>query len=624
MAIAYKGFHIYLVDPNTEEQLAFMGDIVVTFTSATSYFTYPSTSNFQNIIDACTSHGVQTNDVLASAGEHPNPAMILYIENLRKVFPATVLIPRNTTYSSCKIKLVNGNGAYLLSTTAIGIGDLTNLNWYIYDRDGNRLTNSSFTWECLNGFSNCTFFGQDGFDGTLKSDKPIWGWKLVTSYGPDYWILDTATAPTTSANDYAKFIDWLNNATPLVPPDPYEPGGYSGPGGGGGTFDGTVDTITIPPAPSFSFADTGFTRIYNPSLQDLKNLANYMWTDTNFLQTLINHAKQLLENPMESIISLSVVPVPVPQGAPETVKVMFIPITGVTMPPATAQFIDVDCGSLFIDEYYGSALDYNPYTQISLFLPFIGHVELNVDEVMNKTLSIVYRVDIVSGLCVAMVSADGTVLYQFSGHCAINMPITSADFSAYIGACIDAVALVAGAIGSAGAGVGAAAEASTAATVQQTGGAAAGAAGAAEATSEALVPVSAGEQALSRVVGGFWSPPEPHVGAIPAMFTEAQKKFIKNSVGIVMSSKIGVQHSGGFSGNSGVLGVRRPYVIITRPRMCNPEEYGTYNGRPCMMYVGLGSCTGYTEVQEIQLTGFNATNPELAEISSLLKGGVIF
>lgn len=394
--------------------------------------------------------------------------------------------------------------------------------------------------------------------------------------------------------------------------DPYAPGGNSGPGGGTDTdFDITGDTILDSPLPTFSFADSGFARIYNPDLSQLQRLANYLWTDTTFLQTIVNHAKQLLEDPIESIITLNRLPIAVPNGEAEVVKVLYIP-TNTSMPPVTNQFVDVDCGTLQIKHEYDSALDYNPYTDISLVLPFIGVVQLDPDEVMDKTLSLTYRVDVVSGMCVAKVAVDGCVLYQYSGNCAISMPFNSADFSNYISAMVTAAKSIAGV-------------------------AAAGAAGAMAAAAEGTNAVKA---IVAKATSGepeskgpsLPKPSNKSTNVIKETFGEgglgegtlkAAKKGVANTVSAVVSSKRTIEHAGHFSGNSGFLGVRRPYAIIKRPRMCNPNEYGRFNGRPCMMYLYLGNLSGYTEVQEIHLTGIVATNDELIEIENLLKSGVI-
>ena len=393
--------------------------------------------------------------------------------------------------------------------------------------------------------------------------------------------------------------------------DPYAPGGTSGPGGGTDTdFDITGDTIIDSPLPTFSFANSGFARIYNPDLSQLQRLANYLWTDTNFLQTIVNHAKQLLEDPIESIITLNRLPISVPNGTAEVVKVLFIP-TNTSMPPVTNQFVDVDCGTVQIKHEYDSALDYNPYTDISLVLPFIGVVQLDPDEVMDKTLSLTYRVDVVSGMCVAKVAVDGCVLYQYSGNCAISMPFNSADFSNYISAMVTAAKSIAGVAAAGATGAMAAAAEGTGAVKAAVSGAVSGGL---ESAGPSLSNSSNSTNMFKETFGK---------GGIGEGTLKAAKKGVANTVGAVVSSKRTIEHAGHFSGNSGFLGVRRPYAIIKRPKMCNPDEYGRFNGRPCMMYLYLGNLSGYTEVQEIHLTGIMATNDELIEIEHLLKSGVI-
>lgn len=398
--------------------------------------------------------------------------------------------------------------------------------------------------------------------------------------------------------------------------DPYAEGGHSEAGGGGGTFDLESDVVGVPSLPGMSFAATGFTRIYNPTLSELNSLANYLWTDTTFLDTVINHLKQLLENPMDAIISLALLPCPIPNGSPEAVKVMFIN-TGVTMAPAASQFVEVDCGTYTLQEFYGSALDYNPYTKVHCYLPYIGQVTLDADEVMGKTIHVRYRIDIVTGMCAALISVnqstglDETVLYQFSGHCSINMPINSADFSGYIGAAMTAGKMVAGVVAGASGNIPLAAELIGAPAPHSS-------------TSETTEKTTERNPKTGRQITSGTSTRTTTRNTPGASFGEMSRKAAANTVGAVMGSKLTVEHAGGFTGNSGYLAVRRPYLIIERPRMCNPEEYGKYNGRPSMIYMNLGDCSGYTEVQSIQFEGVTATNPELAELSELLKSGVLF
>lgn len=392
--------------------------------------------------------------------------------------------------------------------------------------------------------------------------------------------------------------------------DPYEDFPHTEEDTGEVDPDPEDDDIEEADLPTMSFATAGFCRIYRPSFAQVSALASYMWTDQNFLQTVINHLKQILENPIDAIISLSIVPCVPNVLADEEVKVMYVP-TGVYMPPVQRQFVEIDCGSYTLKEMYGSALDYNPYTSVQLYLPYVGIVQLDTDEVMGKTLSIGYRIDVVTGVCCAYVKAAGDVLYQFSGHCSIQQPITSADFSGYINAALAAGKLVAS-IAAAGAGAPAVAATLAGAPTPSIYG------------SESKTVETERNPNTGRQITVGTRKRESQTYNPGASFGEVATRGVSNTVGAVMNSKTIVQHSGGFSGNSGFMAaVRRPYLIVTRPRIANPENYGKYNGRPSMIYLNLGDCTGFTQVQSIQLTGIDATNPELSEIATLLNSGVI-
>lgn len=401
------------------------------------------------------------------------------------------------------------------------------------------------------------------------------------------------------------------------PDNPFEPIVPSGPDIPGGKFDDQSDIIGDSDLPSLSASDTGFTRIYIPTLSQVQDLARYLWTDETVVETIWNKIKQFFENPMEAIIGFNLVPVPVPSSGTKSFALMYID-TGVDMDTAANQFVDVDCGTFKLEYYYGSALDYSPYTKVSCFLPYIGMVQLNTDEVMNRTLQIKYRVDIVSGSCVAKILVDGNCIYQYSGHCAITIPISASDFTSYVSAAISVAKLAVGAaVGGAGGALSALAGAPTAS--QQT---------------NQVITQTQTETAHYNAEGAFTGASitnRTQTRESPKNQSSTESSFagltpanISNTVGEIMGSKPHVQHSGSFSGNSGYLGVRRPFLILERPNLCLPENYQQLNGFPAMITMLLGECSGYTRVQQVELTGLPATNPEQAEILELLKSGVIF
>lgn len=461
------------------------------------------------------------------------------------------------------------------------------------------------TYEVADGIATRKYTG-NGIFGSYSplSDSNLGAMAFVTTY--------SGNASTESLSDYTKYknavVDWSTYhneltiwtddftsgwssyfnfvfGTHYAPPDagipdnPYDPLDPSGEGGGGGTFDDSSDPIIDSSIPTLSMADTGFTRIYNPTLSQVNQLAEYMWKTDNIFETLWNKLKQVFENPMDVMIAFNIVPVPVPDGGTKDFTIMYIP-TGIPLTAAASQFVDVDCGTVDLTGFYGSALDYSPYTKVHCYLPYIGTVSLDTDEVMNNTLQVKYRVDIVSGGCVAKILVSGNVLYQYSGHCSISVPFTASDFSQYVNAMLKVASVATGFI---------------------TGGAAGGA-----------LSMGASQSQVDKAEEGQIS-----YGALIA-------QNVTNTVQSVTGSKPIAQHAGTFNGNTGYLGVRYPYLIIEVPRQCLPSTYQSMNGYPSMISLPLGDCSGYTVVQQVQLTGVPATEQEHEEILKLLKGGVIF
>lgn len=332
--------------------------------------------------------------------------------------------------------------------------------------------------------------------------------------------------------------------------DPYGPGGGSGTGGGTGNFDGTSEDINIPNLPTLSAVDTGFISLFNPTAGELKNLANYLWGDVFDISTW----KKIFANPMDAILGLSIVPVNVPSSGSSAVTIGNIS-TGVSMTKASSQYVSVDCGTINVNEYWGAYLDYSPYTQAEIYLPFIGIHPLTIDDIMGKPVHVVYHIDILSGACCAYVKCGGSVLYSFVGQCSCSIPITANDWTNVINGALS----IAGAIG-------------------------------------------------SMVASGGATAPM----AISSMASTA-----------VNSLKPNVEKSGSMGGMGGMLGVQKPYIILTRPKQALPAKQNMFTGYPSYITKKLSDCSGYTEVESIHLENVPATDNELTEITDLLKSGVI-
>ena len=79
-------------------------------------------------------------------------------------------------------------------------------------------------------------------------------------------------------------------------------------------------------------------------------------------------------------------------------------------------FISANCGNNF--------LDYAPYTEIKLYIPYCGMVELPPNLFINSTVSVDMIIDIISGSCKGMVMCNNTFYTSISGSLMCSLPLS--------------------------------------------------------------------------------------------------------------------------------------------------------------------------------------------------------
>lgn len=292
--------------------------------------------------------------------------------------------------------------------------------------------------------------------------------------------------------------------------------------------------------------------VYNPSQSQLNSLGSWLWS-SNFVDQLL----KLFNDPMQAIIGLHKIFATPPTSGTGTIKVGYLD-SGVGSNLVSAQYTEVDCGTVKIDEYFKNALDYLK-TDIYLYLPFVGIVPLNVEDVTRASINVKYKIDVLTGACLATVNVTrdangGGQLYVYTGNCAVQYPLSS---GSYMG-------IVAGVLGIAG-GV---------ASTMLSGG--------------ALLPMALGAGASA-----------------------------------MGNMKTKVEHSGSLSGNSGAMGIKKPYLIIRRPQTKIADNFKLLAGESQNEYGVLNSYTGQTRVKYVHLENIPATDSELTQIEELLKSGVL-
>ena len=523
---------------------------------------------------------------------------------------------------SSKGSVGSGSARYPYTTKAYLIfGYNVNASRYGLYLYADRVAGSSSSWACgffLDGVSNYSE-NANVFPAPITIESYL---QTVSSFGKYSYINllpngyaqaggignDSNGMEISGINTVAlePFIISAYEDFPDVPPedtDPYAPGGTSGPSSGSGTFDLTSDTISIPNLPTLSATNAGLVTVYVPNATQLNSFASLLFGRT-FLDAFLNAITTLFVDPLEAVIGLSIVPVAPTLATARQVSVAFIGLTSddgpLMMQPAATQYVEVDCGTIFIDEFSGSALDYSPYSKFHIYLPYIGTRELSTDEIRNKHLHVVYHVDIVSGSCVALLEVEGSVLYQFAGNCATPIPINGRDFSRMVTAGIQLAASFVGA--TAGAGVGAVA---------------AGNIG----KPDDYISTDSSFNTLIKTL-------DSDEGVTPSANKAAGGKvdaehLVSSTAGVVAGMKSHIQHASGIGGSAGMLGVQKPYLIAEIPRQSLAADYNKFVGYPSNITSLLGDLTGFTQIEMIHLKGIPCTETELAEIDKMLRNGVI-
>lgn len=209
------------------------------------------------------------------------------------------------------------------------------------------------------------------------------------------------------------------------------------------TGDGETPSAVLP---------TGSTQalyaVYNPSQSEVNDFGAWLW-DSNFFEQL----KKLFNDPMQSIIGLhKIFATPATSGR-GNIYVGYLD-SGVASNLVSNQYTEVDCGTVALYEYFGNALDYQA-TDVYLYLPFVGIVPLNVDDVTRAEINVKYKVDVLTGACLASVyvtrDAAGGQLYTYAGNCGVQYPLSSGSYMGIVASIAGIVGGVVGTIATGGA-----------------------------------------------------------------------------------------------------------------------------------------------------------------------------
>ena len=162
------------------------------------------------------------------------------------------------------------------------------------------------------------------------------------------------------------------------------------------------------------------TTTFKMTKDRLQQLGRFLWGSNIF-----DNFSLICNNPIENIISCKSIPLSL-DGSTQKIILGNVD-TGVNGDKVSNNFAKQNIGSIAITEKYHNFLDYAPYTNVIIYLPYVGFKELDTNLVMGKTLSISYTVDIITGGCLCQITSNNVKLYEFNGNLGIDIPITASN-----------------------------------------------------------------------------------------------------------------------------------------------------------------------------------------------------
>ena len=337
----------------------------------------------------------------------------------------------------------------------------------------------------------------------------------------------------------------------------------------------------------------GFIQVYNPTPSEFIAFGRWLWV--TYADATID---KIWNNPFDGVIGAHELYATPSKDGYSTIRSGFLD-SGISSIIVRQRYTQINCGSIVIPEYWGNYLDYSPYSQAYIYLPFIGIMAVDVDDIVGHAVNVLYHVDSYTGSCIAQITCARTgysnTLYQFSGDCSVEIPMAGGSQAAIKAAMIGANAYQNAANISAGmsllGGIGS---------------------GLASGIGSALGgnPIGGIAHGIGQAIGGITS------AVSQRAYGEAQH------TAAMVSQKSTVQHSGSFGASHGAMGIKKPYIFIRRPIQKVVSNYNKLYGYPAHKMVVIGDCTGYLRCREANVQSSLATEEEKSLIEQLLKSGV--
>lgn len=377
-----------------------------------------------------------------------------YIETLQNSIRETVL--DDSTYKTAtlitNIPKDNVRNYYIMGDNLTNLGIEPNTVVGVSTKDGITLNNFNLTigGNSTNTKPTCGPYKVKGVQ--LVSASPIWNSAYLDKNNTTFQTFVNCDLPAGSFHGW--FCHQVAPGTGddsiflyLVSSNFWEEGevppfGNTTPGGtigGYGTYDDTSDTYPTPP----NILNDTYKSIFGTgaglSVYALSNAEYHTFLTNIYNPAFFQTWENTIFNPTNGIYSCIRVPFTQTNLTLENVSTLSISHTNFAMTThrITNGFVydeQIDDGHTEIynvNEYFGSYLDYAPYTTAELIIPFYGSISLDINEIMGGTVKITRRCNYLNGDFTVFVQCTNRFgisnTHTYSGNAAFTLPIVSGD-----------------------------------------------------------------------------------------------------------------------------------------------------------------------------------------------------
>lgn len=352
--------------------------------------------------------------------------------------------------------------------------------------------------------------------------------------------------------------------------------------------DPNIYSLSTPLTPPAITTIDVFNRSFAMNITQIRALADWLWNADDDKMTEIIEGLQLMgENPMNGLIDCRLYPFAITDmighAGYQRIKIgrTLSDVGGVKLTNTSNCIIDL--GQCVFWDKEKDFLDYSPYTQARLYLPYCGWHSIDPAEFMGKRITGKLIVDVVTGACNCIIYANNIILINATGTIGVEIPMTGTDSAAFASQTLNAGMQAISQIVSAGAGA-----------------------------ASGSVGMAAGKNTMTGQM---------------AQVQEAQQSFgllgASNSLWQAKTVPVQYEMAGAASPACANWLPQYAYFVIDRPVPLIPENYGHTIGFACCESGQLSGYSGFTVCSNVDTSGFaQATEAERAELKALLEAGV--